>query len=120
MSLGILDYPNTVDELVDKGIHLASAFQLAGFRHVTGTLWKICNIHCVDAARMMYETIRDEGITDVAVCRGPHLAIRKLGEQCIYSEKGSRDAKLLTKMLQRGLTTAYQCIGFRMCMFASS
>lgn len=29
---------NKVDRLIDEGIHLASAFQLAGFRHVIGTL----------------------------------------------------------------------------------
>lgn len=87
MSLGILDYPNTVDELVDKGIHLASAFQVAGFRHVIGTLWKVCNIYCVEAARIMYETIHDEGMTDVSACRGLHLVTRKLRESSIDSNK---------------------------------
>ncbi|KAF2792066.1 hypothetical protein K505DRAFT_388192, partial [Melanomma pulvis-pyrius CBS 109.77] len=32
---------NRVNRLVDEGIHLASAFQLAGFRHVIGTLWEV-------------------------------------------------------------------------------
>ena len=69
---------NKVDRLVDEGIHLVSAFQLAGFRHVVGTLWEVSDQHCVDVARMLYETMRDEGMTDVAVCRGLHRAIRAL------------------------------------------
>ncbi|KAF1828367.1 hypothetical protein BDW02DRAFT_458414, partial [Decorospora gaudefroyi] len=69
---------NKVDRLVDEGIHLASAFQLAGFRHVIGTLWEVSDSHCVDVARVVYETIRAEGMTDKAVCRGLHLAIKAL------------------------------------------
>jgi len=69
---------NRVDRLVDEGIHLVSAFQLAGFRHVVGTLWEVSDQHCVDVARVVYETMRDEGMTDMAVCRGLHRAIRAL------------------------------------------
>lgn len=32
---------NEVSELADESIHLASAFQLAGFPHVIGTLWEV-------------------------------------------------------------------------------
>jgi CHAT domain-containing protein len=52
------------DRHVDEGIHLASTFQLAGFRHVIGTLWEVSDAHCVDIARIVYETIRDNGMTD--------------------------------------------------------
>ncbi|KAK4068324.1 hypothetical protein Purlil1_13827 [Purpureocillium lilacinum] len=69
---------NGVDKLVDEGIHLASAFQLSGFRHVVGTLWEVSDQHCVDVARVLYETMRDEGMTDAAVCRGLHRAVRAL------------------------------------------
>lgn len=69
---------NNVDRLADEGIHLVSAFQLAGFRHVVGTLWEVSDKHCVDIARVLYETLRDEGMTDVAVCRGLHRAVREL------------------------------------------
>jgi CHAT domain-containing protein len=32
---------NEAHRLADEGIHLISAFQLAGFRHVVGTLWEV-------------------------------------------------------------------------------
>jgi len=69
---------NEADQLVDEGIHLVSALQLAGFRHVIGTLWEVSDEHCVDVARVVYEMIRNEGMTDMAVCRGLHRAIRAL------------------------------------------
>ncbi|KAL2147927.1 hypothetical protein VTI28DRAFT_3405 [Corynascus sepedonium] len=65
--------------LADEGIHLVSACQLAGFRHVVGTLWTVSDAFCVDVARRFYETLRDEGVTsDAAVCRGLHLAMHEL------------------------------------------
>ncbi|KAI1504695.1 CHAT domain-containing protein [Biscogniauxia marginata] len=85
---------NKVDNLADEGIHLVSAFQLAGFRHVVGTLWEVSDMHCVDVAKVLYETLRDEGMTDVAVCRGLHRAIRTLRDREI-KEGQDRDATLL-------------------------
>ena len=69
---------NDATELADEGVHLVSAFQLAGFRHVIGTLWEVSYMHFVDVARVFYETIRDEGMTDTTVCRGLLRAIRAL------------------------------------------
>jgi tetratricopeptide (TPR) repeat protein len=71
---------SSVQKLADEGIHLVSALQLAGFRHAVGTLWDVSDKYCVDVARVMYETIRDEGMTDIAVCRGLHNALRSLRE----------------------------------------
>jgi hypothetical protein len=34
--------------------------------------------HCVDVASVLYETMYREGMTDVAVSRGLHLAVRAL------------------------------------------
>ena len=65
------------DKLVNESIHLISAFQLAGFRHVIGTLWEVDDEYCVDIARITYEGIRDGGMTDESVCRGLHKAIRE-------------------------------------------
>ncbi|WP_328665268.1 CHAT domain-containing protein [Streptomyces sp. NBC_00322] len=42
------------DELIDESIHLTSAFQLAGFRHVVGTLWTINDLISVDVATSFY------------------------------------------------------------------
>ena len=85
---------NEVDKLRDEGIHLVSAFQLAGFRHVVGTLWEVSDKHCVDVARVLYETIREKGMTDKAVCEGLHRAVRALRDGRIEKTKG-RNATLL-------------------------
>jgi len=69
---------NESDKFADEGVHLAQAFQLAGFRHVIGTLWRVSDRHCVDVARVLYETMQHERMTDLAVCRGLHRAVRAL------------------------------------------
>ncbi|KAH6890319.1 CHAT domain-containing protein [Thelonectria olida] len=66
------------EEFVDESIHLISAFQLAGFRHVVGTLWEVNEDLCVDMAKITYETIMAEGVTDDSVCLGQHTATRRL------------------------------------------
>jgi len=84
------------DRLADEGIHLVSTLQLAGFRHVVGTLWKVSDSHCADIARVFYETLGSQGMTDAAVCLGLHMAIRALRDRQINSDSvGSRDGKLL-------------------------
>ncbi|KAK5651862.1 hypothetical protein OQA88_11631 [Cercophora sp. LCS_1] len=98
---------NEAAQLVDEGIHLVSAFQLAGFRHLVGTLWEVSDKHCVDVARVLYETLRDEGMTDAAVCRGLHRAIRSLRDGGCKN----RDARGATLMLSgapmRGMADLY-------------
>lgn len=59
------------ERFFDEGIHLISACQLAGFRHVIGTLWEVNDEVCVDMARITYEIVRDGGMTDKSVCWGP-------------------------------------------------
>ncbi|KAI8649679.1 TPR domain-containing protein [Fusarium keratoplasticum] len=99
---------NEADKLADEGIHLVGAFQLAGFRHVVGTLWEVSDRHCVDVARVLYETMRDEGMTDLAVCRGLHRAVRALRGGQIEKEQGARKAFLLDpEALERGLLNSY-------------
>ncbi|KAK6524190.1 hypothetical protein TWF694_005850 [Orbilia ellipsospora] len=88
---------NEAEKLVDEGIHLVSAFQLAGFRHVIGTLWEVSDKHSADVARILYKTIQDEGLTDLAVCRGLHRAMRALRDERIEedTEGQARNAKVL-------------------------
>ncbi|KAI9770997.1 MAG: hypothetical protein M1840_002701 [Geoglossum simile] len=81
---------NEADELLDEGIHLVSALQLAGFRHVVGTLWEVSDEHCVDVARVLYKTIQKEGLTDSAVCHGLHKAIRAIRNGRIGKNKEDR------------------------------
>ncbi|KAJ5381029.1 CHAT domain-containing protein [Penicillium cataractarum] len=80
---------------IDENIHLASAYQLAGFRHVIGTLWSVDDKISVDMARMTYEFLRDEGMTDDSVSRGLHHATRQLRDRWIEAELGA-----VTKGLQ--------------------
>ena len=92
---------NKQDRLVDESIHLASALQLAGFRHVIGTLWKIYDRFCVDVARTVYETIREEGMTDLAVSRGLHKAVRRLRDEALESAGIRRNGDLVEEEDER-------------------
>lgn len=87
--------------LADEGIHLVSAFQLTGFRHVVGTLWEVSDKHCVDVARVFYKTLRDEGMTDIAVCRALHRALRTLRDGEGLKGKDTRNVELLSSETQR-------------------
>lgn len=58
----------------DESIHLIGACQVAGFRHVIGTLWQVNDKLCVDMARTFYGGMRDGGMTDESVCLGLHKA----------------------------------------------
>lgn len=66
------------DNLVDEASHLIGACQLSSFRHVVGSLSPVADSQCVDIARIFYETLREEGVTDLAVCRGLHKSIMAL------------------------------------------
>ncbi|KAK8031899.1 hypothetical protein PG990_001633 [Apiospora arundinis] len=105
-------------ELIDEGIHLTAAYQLAGFRHVIGTLWSVDDRLCVDMARMVYEVIQNEallnnGMSDEAVSRGLHHAMRELRDQWVKDKiaarsKESRDLRperdaQLDENIERGL-----------------
>jgi tetratricopeptide (TPR) repeat protein len=78
-------------KLSDEGIHLVGAFHLTGFRHVIGTLWEVSDKHCVDVAEAFYQTLRDEGMTDLAVRRGLHRALRKLRNEGRLKSEQVRD-----------------------------
>ena len=45
--------------LLDEAIHLATAFQLAGFPHVIGTLWEINDAIAVEIADAFYAALTD-------------------------------------------------------------
>jgi hypothetical protein len=74
---------NAATPLMDENIHLISSFGLAGYRHVVGALWEVQDEYCVDVARIFYETLRDEGISDEAVCLALHRATRALRNRTI-------------------------------------
>jgi hypothetical protein len=63
--------------LSDEAIHLASAFQLAGYRHVIGTLWRIGDWPAVDVADLIYSAIAD----GAGVAEAVHGATRRMRER---------------------------------------
>lgn len=67
--------------LFDEGIHLISACQLAGFRHVIGTLWEVNDQSCVDMAAIIYEEMLRGDMSDESVCRGVHVATKAKRDQ---------------------------------------
>ncbi|KAH6696609.1 CHAT domain-containing protein [Leptodontidium sp. MPI-SDFR-AT-0119] len=82
------------EKLVDESIHLISACQLAGFRHVIGTLWDVNDDLCVDMARITYEGMRDGGMTDESVCRGLHKATRELRDRWVSMATNARHVSI--------------------------
>ena len=50
----------------DEAIHLASAFQLAGYRHVIATMWPTSDHHAVDITDRIYAALTTTGETDAA------------------------------------------------------
>jgi len=85
------------ERFVDESIHLISACQLAGFRHVIGTLWEVNDESCVDMAKITYEGMRDGGMIDESVCLGLHKATRELRDRWlsvkIKARRGSRSTR---------------------------
>jgi hypothetical protein len=63
--------------LADEAIHLASAFQLAGYRHVIGTLWPINDHNAVEVADELYTALATTGSADPAAI-ALHAVMRRL------------------------------------------
>jgi hypothetical protein len=62
------------DRLTDEAIHLASAFQLAGYRHVIGTLWPIGDRMAIKIAAAVYQHLASSGASGAAAAL--HAATR--------------------------------------------
>ncbi|MFD8087401.1 CHAT domain-containing protein [Kitasatospora sp. NPDC059722] len=74
---------NTNTDLMDEAIQLTSAFQLAGFRHVIGTLWEIDDAVAEQAARSFYDMLGNES-GDLAIPRSAealHRTVHKLRDR---------------------------------------
>ncbi|KAK2134077.1 CHAT domain-containing protein [Fusarium oxysporum II5] len=100
----------------DEGIHLINGFHTAGFRHVIGTLWEVKDEICVDMARITYEGMMQNGMTDEAVSRGLHEASRELRDRCLTMARTDHrtigSLQLLTALFlpagQTTISTPYQ------------
>ena len=89
------------DNLIDEALHLISACQLAGFRHVIGTLWKVDDQSCVKAAAMTYEWMKRGNMSDDSVAEGLHQASRDLRSQW-NSESAARTLKRMAAVRAEG------------------
>ncbi|KAI1429095.1 CHAT domain-containing protein [Xylaria sp. FL1777] len=83
---------NREENLADENFHLIGACQLAGFRHVIGTLWEVSDELCVDVARITYRELVRGGMTDESVCKGLHKATRELRDRWLRSSGTTRAA----------------------------
>ncbi|KAI0487473.1 hypothetical protein F4859DRAFT_501872 [Xylaria cf. heliscus] len=81
---------------LDESVHFLSAFSLAGFWHVIGTLWEVEDETCVDMAKLTYKGIGSGEMTDESVCQGLHNATRELRDRwliTIATFRGSSSVK---------------------------
>jgi CHAT domain-containing protein len=81
------------DDLMDEGIHLVAAYQLAGFRHVIGTLWSVDDRLSVEAAVGVYEWMRHHSLDDRSPSEALHHTIRKLRDDAWAEEGGFRESR---------------------------
>lgn len=76
--------------VLDESIHLAGAFQLAGFPHVIATLWDVDDTSSIQVAEEVYSTMHMASSTktiEVAVAaRGLHNAVCRLRDKEVQQQ----------------------------------
>ncbi|MET8828482.1 CHAT domain-containing protein, partial [Streptomyces sp. NPDC004608] len=72
----------TSPELADEAVHIVSAFQMAGFPHVVGSLWHLDDVIGAEVAGRVYTALtRPDGTLDTArTARALHRAVHVLRE----------------------------------------
>jgi tetratricopeptide (TPR) repeat protein len=80
----------TTTRLLDEAIHLASAFQLAGFPHVIGTLWEINDKVAANVADAFYAALTDPDGT---------IAPRQAASALHHAARTQRDRRPATPYL---------------------
>ncbi|KAJ5565962.1 hypothetical protein N7535_007600 [Penicillium sp. DV-2018c] len=81
---------NRAEDLVDEVLHVASGFQVAGFRHVIGCLWPSDDNVCVEVARSFYAELCRNGTlnyTDRDVAMALHNAASKVSKSDEYRKR---------------------------------
>jgi CHAT domain-containing protein len=78
----------------DQDIHLISAFQLAGFQNVIGTMWSVRHEVCLQMATLTYGRIQAKGPSDRSVSEALHFALRTLRNECIANYTVAREEAL--------------------------
>ncbi|KAH8127642.1 hypothetical protein FP744_10008326 [Trichoderma asperellum] len=74
---------NRANTLADESIHISSAFQLVGFKHVVGTLWQTKDRCCQEVAAEFYRTLFAAGDGDAGLPAPEALdqAVRRLRQR---------------------------------------
>ncbi|KAJ5726428.1 TPR Domain containing protein [Penicillium malachiteum] len=98
------------DVLIDEALHLIAAYQIAGFRHVIGTLWEVNDRSCVEAATTLYNCLHERSMSDESVSEGLHRATMNLRElwisdsitradnrKALQVSQDTRNASMMTK-----------------------
>lgn len=77
------------ERFLDESLHLISGYQMVGFRHVVGTLWRVDDDISAEVAKLTYEGLRDDKshdkMTEDSVCRGLHRATRVMRDRWVKS-----------------------------------
>lgn len=75
---------NSSDRLIDESVHLAAAFQLAGFPRVVGTLWEILDDTAAGVADDFYAALArptDQALDPARSAHALHRAVRALRDK---------------------------------------
>jgi CHAT domain-containing protein len=80
-----------VTKLLNEGLHIAGAFQLAGYPQVVGALWHILDEHAVNVSESIYKVLVSGGLQDLRVAEALHHAIGKLREATRWEEDSTEE-----------------------------
>ncbi|KAL4724764.1 hypothetical protein ACLX1H_008210 [Fusarium chlamydosporum] len=82
----------TTSRFQDESIHLVAAYQLAGFRHVIGSLWSVEDQASMKVADETYKNLL-QGMMEDRVSRSLHEATRKLRDDARLVHKRGNDSE---------------------------
>jgi hypothetical protein len=86
--LSACETAETPVRLADEIIHITSSFQLAGFRHVVGTLWPVNDQAARQIATAVYGRLSAQGtrpVDSAGTAWALHEATRQLRETCVLA-----------------------------------
>ena len=83
---------NDARDLPDEAIHLASAFQLAGYPHVIGTLWPVSDTAAAGVAGDFYDGLQsgERGLDTRKSAEALHHAVRALRDTPVRGTRRDR------------------------------
>jgi tetratricopeptide (TPR) repeat protein len=73
-------------DLIDEGIHLAGALQLAGYPQVVATLWSVADAPSKRVSELVYTSVVEEGLGALKVAEALNNAVRRLRDESRYED----------------------------------